>query len=75
MNVKYTCANCGREIEEGQFIAIIGEAPSSGLSTPIGRADKIIDDIGSIYCGECFQLIGTEELAERARYPEASTRR
>ena len=47
---KLACAECGREIETGDFIAIIGEAPSTGVSTPIGRADKLLDEIGEIYC-------------------------
>ncbi len=47
---KLTCAECGREIETGEFIAIIGEAPPTGGSTPIGRADKLLDEIGEIYC-------------------------
>lgn len=49
---KYTCAECGKEIEEGEFIAILGEAPASGVSTPLGRTDKILNDIGKMYCRE-----------------------
>lgn len=66
----YNCSECGREIEEGQFIAVIGEAPASGMSTPIGRADKIFKDIGRIYCSECLQSIGAENLVARVRQPQ-----
>lgn len=54
MTPEFTCATCGKEIQAGEFIAIIGAAPPSGLSTPVGRADKIFDDIGEIYCKECL---------------------
>lgn len=49
------CSQCGRELQEGEFMAIIGSAPASGLSMPVGRADKIIDDLGDIYCRRCFE--------------------
>lgn len=65
MSIRYICANCGTEIESGQFIAVIGEAPASGISTPIGRADKLFKDVGRTYCVNCFQSIGTEKLAAR----------
>lgn len=55
MPSQYQCADCGKEIEEGEFIAILGEAPPGGLSTPVGRADKIISDIGETYCRECLK--------------------
>jgi hypothetical protein len=70
MSINYTCSECGREIEEGQFIAVIGQAPASGMSTPIGRADKIFNDTGRIYCADCLQLIGAENLVARVRQPQ-----
>lgn len=57
MGTKYTCANCGKPIEEGEFIAILGKAHPSGASAPIGRADKIIKDIGVTYCKECLTKV------------------
>lgn len=62
MNIQYTCANCGTKIEKGQFIALIGEALPSGISTPIGRADKLFNDVGQTYCSDCLQSIGAEKL-------------
>lgn len=54
LNPKLTCSQCGRELEEGEFMAVIGTTPPSGLSMPAGRGDKIIDDLGDIYCERCF---------------------
>jgi len=42
-------STCGRTIEKGEFIA---------ASTPIGRADKILSDIGQIYCEDCLPMAG-----------------
>lgn len=67
MNVKYTCAECGTEIQEGEFMAVIGQAPASGMSTPIGRADKLFNDMGQTYCAECMQSIGAQDLVSRVR--------
>jgi hypothetical protein len=55
INTKYECDFCNREIKENEFMAVLGKAPPQGLSAPIGRADAILDQIGEIYCGECFQ--------------------
>ncbi len=77
MSIHYMCANCGTEIESGQFIAIIGEAPASGLSTPIGRADKLFSTVGQTYCADCLQTIGAEKLVDRfhqAHLPSAEKR-
>jgi hypothetical protein len=54
MSTRFKCAECGQEIAEGEFIALIGEAPPAGMSTPVGRADKILEDIGEIYCKDCL---------------------
>lgn len=61
MTSRYTCARCGQEIETGEFIAIIGEAPPGGLSTPIGRADTLIADIGKTYCRDCLTVVIEKE--------------
>jgi hypothetical protein len=45
----YECSDCGRRLREGEFIAIIGKAPPESLSTPMGRADAIIKQVGDIY--------------------------
>jgi hypothetical protein len=66
MAIEYRCANCGRVIEEGQFIALIGQAPASGLSTPLGRADKLFAEIGHIYGRDCFLALGTASLVQIA---------
>jgi hypothetical protein len=42
-------------MEEGEFIAVIGKTPPSGLSMPLGRADAIVKKIGKIYCEQCFR--------------------
>lgn len=47
------CANCGTKIESGDFVTIIGQAPPSRLAVPIGRVDKLIGDIGEVYCAGC----------------------
>jgi hypothetical protein len=57
MVTRYKCAHCGKTIEEGEFIALLGDAPPSGISTPIGRAEKIFDDIGEMYCKDCLPKI------------------
>lgn len=63
---QYRCSECNVEINEGDFIAVIGQAPASGLSMPIGRADKIFHDVGRIYCADCVQKLGAETLVNRA---------
>jgi hypothetical protein len=42
-------------LEEGEFIAIVGRIPATGWSTPLGRADAILEKVGKIYCEECFK--------------------
>ena len=51
---KLKCSQCGRELQEGEFLAIVGSVPPSGLSMPVGRADAIIKKLGDIYCESCF---------------------
>jgi hypothetical protein len=51
---KLKCSRCGRELEEGEFMAVVGSVPPSGLSMPIGRGDVIVKKIGDIYCERCF---------------------
>jgi hypothetical protein len=57
MTVKanYQCSDCGRHLDKGEFIAIIGNTPPTGLSAPLGRADTIFENVGKIYCEECFE--------------------
>jgi hypothetical protein len=38
----FECSDCKRRLEEGEFIAVIGKTPSTGLSIPSGRADVIL---------------------------------
>lgn len=51
----YQCSNCGRELKEKEFMAVIGNTPATGLSAPLGRADVILDEVGQIYCEPCFK--------------------
>ena len=51
----YRCINCGRELNEGEFMAVIGAIPATGLSTPLGRADIILEEVGKIFCEICFK--------------------
>lgn len=51
----YECSDCKRRLEKGEFIAIIGKTPPTGLSAPMGRADAIFERVGKIYCEECFK--------------------
>jgi hypothetical protein len=44
-------------LEEGEFIAVIGKTPSTGLSMPLGRADVILKKMGKIYCEHCFKKL------------------
>ena len=53
----FACDNCKRRMEEGEFIAIIGKTPPSGLSMPLGRADAILKKVGNIYCEQCFKQL------------------
>lgn len=57
----FTCANCRAVIKEGEPITVIGKAPASGLSIPIARADKLFDQVGKTYCGECVTSIEISE--------------
>ena len=57
MTGDYVCNRCGKQINRGELIAILGEAPPSGLSAPIGHAEKIIADIGATYCRECIHQV------------------
>jgi len=50
----YECTDCKRQLRKGEFIAIMGKTPPTGLSTPTGRADAILKKIGKIYCEKCF---------------------
>ena len=51
----YECSDCKCRLEKGEFIAIIGKTPPTGISVPMGRADVIFEKIGKIYCEECFK--------------------
>ncbi len=53
----FGCSECKRRLEEGEFMAVIGSTPPSGLSMPVGRADAIIRLVGKIYCEECFDAL------------------
>ena len=55
MKANYQCSDCKRQLEKGEFIAIIGDTPPTGLSVPVGRADTILRKVGKIYCEECFK--------------------
>ena len=57
MHIKpyYQCSDCKRRLGKGEFIAIIGRTPPTGLSTPMGRTDVILEKVGEIYCEECFK--------------------
>lgn len=51
------CDSCGREIEPGEFMAVLAKAPTKGY---VGRTETIINewvkiDDGKIYCKECFE--------------------
>ena len=70
----YQCANCNKQINKNDFIAIIGQAPAAGMSTPIGRADKLFHNVGQIYCADCVQSLGTESLVNRAKQPQQAER-
>jgi hypothetical protein len=54
----FECDECKRSLEEGEFIAVIGKTPSTGLSMPLGRADAILKKVGNIYCEHCFRKRG-----------------
>lgn len=53
----YPCSNCGEQIEEGEFLAVVGKAPGSGLNTPVGRVDKLLDELGELYCQDCLSAL------------------
>jgi hypothetical protein len=42
-------------LEKGEFIAIIGSTPPTGLSVPLGRADAVLEKVGKVYCEGCFK--------------------
>lgn len=66
MGPRYTCSECGTTLEEGQLMALIGQAPAAGLAAPIGRADKLFDTIGRLYCRDCVRTLGSAVLIRRA---------
>ncbi len=49
------CDESKRQLEKSEFIAIIGNTPSTGLSMPMERADAIFKKVGKIYCEQCFK--------------------
>lgn len=51
----FECSSCKRPMLPGEFMAVIGSTPKDKLSIPFGRADKIVEQIGRIYCEECFR--------------------
>lgn len=51
----FECDDCKRQLEEGEFIAVIGKTPPIGLSMPTGRADTILKKVGNVYCEQCFK--------------------
>lgn len=54
----FECSGCQRRLEEGEFMAVIGKTPPTGLSMPIGRADAVLEKVGNIYCDGCFGKLG-----------------
>ncbi|MGD1993125.1 MAG: hypothetical protein PVI59_08030 [Anaerolineae bacterium] len=54
LKAEYRCGDCGRQLQAGEFMAMIGKTPPTGLSAPQGRADAILEKVGEIYCEECF---------------------
>jgi DNA-directed RNA polymerase subunit RPC12/RpoP len=52
--ISYRCSDCDRQLEKGDFMAVVGKAPATGLSGPLGRADAILSKVGKIYCQQCF---------------------
>jgi len=55
IKANYQCSDCGRQLQQGEFMAIIGNTPPTGLSAPVGRADKIFGEVGKIFCEDCFE--------------------
>ncbi len=55
LKMYYECSDCKHRLEEGEFIAIIGTTPPTGMGTPMGRADTIFENVGKIYCEKCFK--------------------
>jgi len=55
IKANYQCSDCKRQLEKGEFMAIIGNTPPTGLSAPQGRADIILVNFGKIFCEECFK--------------------
>jgi hypothetical protein len=53
----FECSDCKRRLVEGEFIAVIGKTPSTGLSMPVGRADAIFKKVGKIQCEHCFKKL------------------
>ncbi len=46
----FKCNGCGRELKQGDFIAVIGHTPTLGM----GRCDAVLKTTGEIYCDACF---------------------
>jgi len=56
----FECSVCHRRLEEGEFLAVIGKTPPTGLSMPIGRADALLEQVGKVCCEGCFSRIARE---------------
>jgi hypothetical protein len=59
----FECSVCHRPLREGEFLAVIGKTPPTGLSMPIGRADALLERIGKVCCEGCFTRLARERDA------------
>lgn len=74
MMSSYRCTQCGREIKNGEFMAIIGEIPPtrSQLSTSTGWIDKLVTDkIGRVHCANCVLSTNDDERTSAPRQPSS----
>lgn len=51
---EYRCNQFNKILAEGDFIAILGNAPSADFAASVGRVDKMLAEIGPIYRLDCF---------------------
>jgi hypothetical protein len=59
-----SCSRCGEEIEKGERIVIAGVLYGAGWTAPLGRLDKILDELtkdeGGVWHRRCFKKMYPE---------------
>lgn len=67
-NPSFECDTCKRKMEEGEFLAVIGKTPPSGLSMPLGGQmlflNRLEKYIASLVSGNCLGVLKKNNLPQ-----------